>query len=364
MPEISAAAMKFLRQRVNLRHLRLVLILDEERSITRTAERLCISQAAVSKTRAEFEKGIGAPLFEWFGNRLEVTPLGKCVLQSARRIVAELECLSDEFAMMGSGMRGTLTIGTRTISGQPFLSRVTAAFKAAHPAVTVELLDIDMASLMERLGKGTISLLFGRYDATFAGASVEAHAILGDRSVVVASPDHPLLQRKISWSDVVKRAWILTPDGYAGRYSREYLSAHLSRQQLPFPTDLIETQSLLLILTLFQAGDFLTLLPEGVAQQVGARGLGRVLNLDPIGPPEPLCMMWRSDLPLPPAARQFRDLAMQMLKEDLDLGRDARQGLAKNEARRFETVQRLPRSSRKGGPKSSVAHARVGSVRQ
>jgi hypothetical protein len=89
-----------------------------------------------------------------------------------------------------------------------------------------------------------------------------------------------------------------------------------------------------------------------------------VLNLDPIGPPEPLCMMWRSDLPLPPAARQFRDLAMQMLKEDLDLGRDARQGLAKNEARRFETVQRLPRSSRKGGPKSSVAHARVGSVRQ
>ena len=188
MPEISPAAMKFLRQRVNLRHLRLVLVLDEERSITRTAERLCISQAAVSKTRAEFEKGIGAPLFEWFGNRLEVTPLGKCVLLSARRILAELECLSDEFAQMSSGMRGVLSIGTRTVSGQPFISRVTAAFKAAHPAVTVELLDIDMASLMERLAKGSISLLFGRYDATFASASVEAHAILSDRNVVLASP--------------------------------------------------------------------------------------------------------------------------------------------------------------------------------
>ena len=126
MPEISPAAMKFLRQRVNLRHLRLVLVLDEERSITRTAERLCISQAAVSKTRAEFEKGIGAPLFEWFGNRLEVTPLGKCVLLSARRILAELECLSDEFAQMSSGMRGVLSIGSRTVSGQPFISRVRA----------------------------------------------------------------------------------------------------------------------------------------------------------------------------------------------------------------------------------------------
>src|SRR3954452_20614886 len=224
MAEIAPTAMKFLRQRVNLRHLRLVLVLDEERSITRTAERLCISQAAVSKTRAEFEKGIGAPLFEWFGNRLEVTPLGKCVLQSARRIVAELECLSDEFAQMKSGMRGVLTIGTRTISGQPFLSRVTAAFKQAHPAVTVELVDIDLGSLMERLAKGTISLLCGRYDASFAKAHVEAHAILSDRNVVVASPNHPLAdQRKIAWPDLVSRAWILTPEGFAGRFAREYL---------------------------------------------------------------------------------------------------------------------------------------------
>jgi LysR family pca operon transcriptional activator len=357
MAEISPTAMKFLRQRVNLRHLRLVLILDEERSITRTAERLCISQAAVSKTRAEFEKGIGAPLFEWFGNRLEVTPLGKCVLQSARRIVAELECLSDEFAQMKSGMRGVLTIGTRTISGQPFLARVTAAFKEAHPAVMVELLDIDLASLMERLAKGTISLLFGRYDASFAGANVEAHAILSDRNVVLASPHHPLAdQRRIAWPDLVSRAWILTPEGHAGRFAREYLSAHLSRQQLPFPTNLIETQSLLLILTLFQAGDFLTLLPEGVAAQVESRGLGRVLNGEPVGPPEPLCLMWRSDLPLPPAARQFRDLAMDMLK-GASVERELNQGPARGDAKRFETVQRGPPRPRKRPPQKIIARA-------
>src|SRR5690349_10130734 len=136
MADITPAAMKFLRQRISLRHLRLILVLEEERSITRTADRLCISQAAVSKTRGEIEKGIGAPLFEWFGHRLEVTAVGKCVLQSARRIVAELECLGDEFQLMKTGMGGVLTIGTRTISGQPFLSRVTAAFKKAHPAVT------------------------------------------------------------------------------------------------------------------------------------------------------------------------------------------------------------------------------------
>jgi LysR family transcriptional regulator, pca operon transcriptional activator len=339
MTEIAPAAMKFLRQRLSLRHLRLILVLDEERSITRTADRLCISQAAVSKTRAEIEKGIGAPLFEWFGHRLEVTAVGKCVLQSARRIVAELECLGDEFQLMQSGMGGVLAIGTRTISGQPFLARVTAAFKKANPAVTVQLVDTDLASLLERLSKGTISLLFGRFEATCASAGIEAQTVLSDRNVLLASPGHPLAdQRKVSWPDLVKQSWVLTPEGYVGRYAREQLAAELSRHQLPFPSDLVETQSLLLTMTLFQSGDFLTILPEGVAAHLESRGLARVLSIPPIGPIDPVCLMWRSDVALPPAARRFREFAIGLLEDDQRLEEKGEPLPLRAEAQRFETV--------------------------
>jgi LysR family pca operon transcriptional activator len=351
MVEVPPMAMKFLRQRVSLRHLRLVIVLDEERSITRTAERLCISQAAVSKTRSEIEKGIGAPLFEWFGHRLEVTPVGKCILQSARRIAAELECLSDEFALMKSGMGGVLTIGTRTISGQPFLARVTAAFKKAHPAVTVQLIDTDLGSLLERLSKGSISLLYGRFDASCVGAGVEAQPVLSDRLVIVASPNHPLAdQRKISWSDLAKQSWVLTPEGYSGRYGREHLAAELSRHQLPFPANRVETQSLLLTMTLFQSSDYLTIIPEGVAAQLETRGLARLLNVAPVGPVDSVCLMWRSDTAMPPAARRFRDVALEMLGADeqqrLEEEAAALKPLRGIEARRFETVQgaRKPKS--------------------
>ena len=68
-----------------------------------------------------------------------MTEVGKCVLQSARRIVAELDCLGDEFQLMNSGMGGVLTIGTRTISGQPFLSRVTAAFEGSEGDIRREV---------------------------------------------------------------------------------------------------------------------------------------------------------------------------------------------------------------------------------
>jgi LysR family pca operon transcriptional activator len=245
---------------------------------------------------------------------------------------------------MKSGMGGVLSIGTRTISGEPFLARVTAAFKKAHPAVTVQLIDTDLTSLLERLSKGSISLLYGRFDASCAGAGIEAQPVLSDRLVLVASPNHPLAdQRKISWSDLVKQSWALTPEGYMGRYGRDHLAAELSLHQLPFPTNLVETESLLLMMTLFQSGDFLTILPEGVAAQLETRGLARVLNVAPVGPVESVCLMWRSDTAMPPAARRFRDVAIELLKAD-ELQREEEEAatikpLRGVEARRFETVQ-------------------------
>ena len=207
-------------------------------------------------------------------------------------------------------------------------------------------------NMKERLSKGSISLLYGRFDASCAGAGIEAQPVLSDRIVLVASPSHPLAdQRKISWAELGKQSWVLTPEGYMGRYGRDHLAAELSRRQLPFPTNLVESQSLLLTMTLFQSGDFLTILPEGVAAQLETRGLARVLNVAPVGPVDSVCLMWRSDIAMPPAARRFRDMAIAMLKADQLSSAQAEPSAAKplrgGEARRFETVQGA-RKSRDG----------------
>src|SRR5215207_1714256 len=115
-------------RRLKVRHLQLMLILDAEKSISRAAERLFISPAAVSKTRSELEAEIGGAVFERGAKGLELTELGACVLQSAKRVLAELESLDGEVSLMKSGMRGTVSIGIRSIAAQPFIAKVTAAF--------------------------------------------------------------------------------------------------------------------------------------------------------------------------------------------------------------------------------------------
>lgn len=315
--EISASALNFLRNRIKLRHLRLMLVLEEERSVSRAAERLHISQAAVSKTRAEIEAEIGSPMFERINNRLEPTAFGKLLLHAAKRILSELESLSEEVAQIRGGMHGTLTIGIRSISAQPFIARAVSAFKQSHPRLTIRLIDTDLPSLLDRLAKGEISLLVGRLDAGHAREGLENRAILADPNVVIASPGHPMAKkRNVGWSELIRQRWCLTPEGFAGRLSRDYLLAHLTSLNLPFPSDLVETNSFLMILTMMQAEDYVTMVPLTVGRQVVQQGTAEMVRIKAVGPTDPVCLMWRNDLALPPAARQFRDSVLAMIDAD------------------------------------------------
>ncbi len=90
-----------------------------------------------------------------------------------------------------------------------------------------------------------------------------------------------------------------------------------------------------------------------------SHGLGSVLNLEPFGAPDSLCLMWRSDLPMPPAARHFRDLAMQLLESDGSLQGELDQLPALLQAKRSDKKQAPPTHPRKRQAKPSVARVRA-----
>ena len=316
--DISRKSLGLLRQRLKLRQLRLVLMLDEERSVTRAAERLFISPAAVSKTRAELEAEIGAPLFERVNNRLQPTEVGAHVLGAARKIFAELDSLDEEMTLLRDGMRGTLSIGIRSVAAQPFIAQVTAAYKESHPELTIRLIDADFPSLIDQLAKGEIALAIARVGADQKLDGVESRVILEDPNVVIASPSHPLARKsRVAWSELVNHRWCLTPDGFAGRISQEHLRAHLARLKLPPPRDLVETNSLLMQVTLFLAGNYLSLAPLMVGYQLVQRRLACLINVPPLGPVDPVCLMWRANMSLSPVARHFRDFTLGMIRTGL-----------------------------------------------
>ena len=94
---------RVMRSNLKLRHLQLLVALDELRHVGRAAEFLSITQPAVSKTLAEIERMYGLNLFDRSTRGTVPTAYGISVVRFARSVLANHERTRDEIAAMASG---------------------------------------------------------------------------------------------------------------------------------------------------------------------------------------------------------------------------------------------------------------------
>src|SRR5262245_44861587 len=98
---------------LELRHLRLVLAIAEEGSVTRAGPRLHLSQSALSHQLLDLEKRLGVGLFERVGKRMVLAPAGERLLTSARGVLDEVERAEEEIRAAALGQRGVLRLTTQ-----------------------------------------------------------------------------------------------------------------------------------------------------------------------------------------------------------------------------------------------------------
>ena len=107
------------RSNVKLRHLQLLVAIDEFRHIGRAAEFLSVTQPAISKTLAELEKLFGFALFDRSTRGTQPTPYGETVIRFARSVLADYERIRDEISAVASGSSGRTRVGAMVVIGSP-----------------------------------------------------------------------------------------------------------------------------------------------------------------------------------------------------------------------------------------------------
>ena len=128
---------------VELRELRIFLVLGEELHFGRTAERLGISQPGVSEAVRVLESRLGVKVFDRTSRRVRLTPAGEGL---KRRLVPALAALDQaliETSELSHAVRGLLRIGFVLTTEGPALSRLIAAFQASYPACEVRPQEVD-----------------------------------------------------------------------------------------------------------------------------------------------------------------------------------------------------------------------------
>lgn len=179
---------------MNLGHLSIFRAVAEEGSVSRGAQRLMISQPAVSKQLAHFERSLGVRLLERLPRGVRLTDAGEVLLDFARRISALEEQAHNALDELRGLRRGRLRLGASPTAGVYLLPDVLVRFRRKYPEIQTSL-DVERSSVIEQ------GLLDGGLDLgiteMFSGSSqVEANVFRHDELVPIASPRHGLARKR------------------------------------------------------------------------------------------------------------------------------------------------------------------------
>jgi DNA-binding MarR family transcriptional regulator len=122
---------------VELRELRIFLALAGELHFGRTAERLGISQPAVSEAVRSLESRLGVKVFDRTSRRVRLTPAGEALKHSLAPALAAVDQALADTSDLSRAVRGLLRVGFVLTTEGPALSQLIAAFQARYPACEV-----------------------------------------------------------------------------------------------------------------------------------------------------------------------------------------------------------------------------------
>ncbi len=197
---------------MDTRQLAAVCAVVERRSFSQAAERLGVTQPAVSLQIRALERRLGTQLFDRSGRRVEPTEAGMRLYRGAQRLLAlEEQVVSEIAGADGEELAGTLEIGASTGPGGIVLAHRLCEFQARHPALHVVLWVFDTQTIVERVAARELEL--GVVGAARRHRGVVFEPYLRDEVVLACPPGHEFAGKTVSLEELRGAGLIVMQEG-------------------------------------------------------------------------------------------------------------------------------------------------------
>jgi DNA-binding transcriptional LysR family regulator len=246
---------------MDFKRLSYFLAVAEELHFGRASARLGIAQPPLSRQIAQFEKEIGAILFDRSRSQIRLTQAGELLQERAREILERVDQTEREVRRIGEGVAGRLRIafvGTATFGVLP---NIIKAFRLAHPDIELALSAMNNAELQRALIQREIDIAVAR--PAIEDPELKSETLI-EESLVLALPDrYANVPDPLKLGELRDTTFVLFPRRPRPSYA-DYVLDVCKRNGF-IPASQVMAQDFLTAISLVSVGVGVCIVPQSVA---------------------------------------------------------------------------------------------------
>ena len=199
------------------RRLRHFLAVYDLRSIGQAAEKLFITQPALSKSIRQLEEDLEIKLFDRTPLGVVPTVYGDALAQNARVIRSEMRHAETAIANLRGAVKGHVTVGVGPSVASSLMPLATEKMRKGKPGIRLTVIEGLVDTILPALRRGELDLAVGAWPRV-ADSDITADLLIRDRVCVVAGPRHPLARKRtVELSELIEYPWVLPPESQRWR---------------------------------------------------------------------------------------------------------------------------------------------------
>jgi DNA-binding transcriptional LysR family regulator len=187
------------------------LAIAEELHFGRAAKNLHMAQPPLSRRIIEFEREVGAPLFDRTTRSVTLTAAGAALVEPAREVLESVRRAEQTVRSASRGELGTVRVSFAGVSTHPMVARLARVVRSRRPGLYLELSSQNYAQpAMMRVLRGETDLAFGRWDVI--PSDIETRIVVRDRLALALPDANPLSgESRVSARRLAEEVFISLP---------------------------------------------------------------------------------------------------------------------------------------------------------
>jgi len=300
---------------MDITQLRTLVHVGELGSLSRAAERLNTVQPALSRQIRLLEQELDVQLFERHGRGMTLTPMGAEIIESAARILAEVEAIRATATDERESYRGQIRIGLTPTVSEFIVPTLAGRILAEHPKVSIQFKTAFSSHLLDWLQRGDLDVVACYNPAESPALRIEP--VVVETLYLVSSPGREMdLKRPVPFETLRSETFILPAKGHALREIVDDCARIAGFRVEPR----IMADSMRAMLDLVKEGFGVTFLPLAPIYEDVRKGLlAAAPVVDPV-PKRRVVLCYPTDRPLPASSRYvghlFREIAAGLVRSN------------------------------------------------